>query len=491
MFPRPWLTQAIVGAAICAFFFYCTGFGLYVPLGFDDVMNLSFAWEPPWLELGAALINPFTPFYRPTGSLWYRVMFEFFGLDPFPYRIAGYGLLILNLFLVYRLTARLTRSKEVGAMASLLFVFHGRLAPIYLNNGTVYDVLCATFSLATILLYVRWRAEDRDLSIRQRCVILVLFILALNAKEMAAFLPLVLFSYEVAYAPSGTRSRRWLVQHLGTLAIGIAIVAASAVAKMSERSVMHGNPPYMATFTISQFVDHWRSLLTDLLYVKGHGLTPLQVGLFWMCLFGLAALSGRRHVWFSVAFCFLGPIAILFFPFRGFFVMYLPNVGWCMLLATLLVRGREWLCGTLPRRQPLPANPFEPERLILFAVVAIMMLRIARHDDISAAALNTHDVGQDIISWTTTDILDLNEPLPKKAKVLLLRDRFPRDAYGPQMMMRLLYNDRDLVVDRPSMMTSSPDQLSYDRVLDYVDRRLTVVGRHVRRSGAKPTFLPQ
>jgi hypothetical protein len=123
-------------------------------LGYDDVMNTDFAWEPPLPKLALGLAVPFTTFYRPVGSLVYRVVFDIFGLNPSPFRIVVYAFLLLNLFLVYKLAQRLSGSREIAALSALLYTFHGRLAAIYLNNGTLYDVLCATFTFFTLLYYV-------------------------------------------------------------------------------------------------------------------------------------------------------------------------------------------------------------------------------------------------------------------------------------------------------------------------------------------------
>src|SRR5580692_10111698 len=98
----------VAGALLVAFFFYCTGFGLFIHLGYDDVMNTTFAWEPPLHNLLIALLSPFTSIYRPTGSAFYRLMFAIFGLRSEPFRIVTYALLLCNIYLVYRLAGKLS-----------------------------------------------------------------------------------------------------------------------------------------------------------------------------------------------------------------------------------------------------------------------------------------------------------------------------------------------------------------------------------------------
>src|ERR1035441_3570093 len=116
--PARAVRKILITALFAGFFFYCAGFGLRTQFGYDDVMNIDFAWEPPLKSLAFALVNPFTKFYRPVGSLIYRVIFDIFGLNPLPFRIVVYGFLLLNLYLVYRLALRLSRSEEIAAMSA-------------------------------------------------------------------------------------------------------------------------------------------------------------------------------------------------------------------------------------------------------------------------------------------------------------------------------------------------------------------------------------
>ncbi len=110
---------------------------------------------------------------------------------------------------------------------------------------------------------------------------------------------------------------------------------------------------------------------------------------------------------------------------------------------------------------------------LLFVLAGFLVFGISAED--RDAAMAFRDPSWSIIRLTRNDIVRLNAPLPKGARILFLHDRFPADAWGPQMMCQLLYRDRDLKVDRPTMMTARPKEEDYDKVFDYVDGRLTVV----------------
>ena len=432
-------SPVLVAIFIAGLFFYCAGFGLRTPFGYDDITNITVAWQAPLHQLLLALLVPFTTFYRPAGSAVYRLLFDIFGLNPLPFRIFVYALLLINLYLVYRLAQRLSRSAEIGAFSALLYTFHTRLSLIYLNNGTLYDVLCATFTFLTLLYYIGIRQSGRRLNRWQWLKLLALFICAINSKEMAAIVPVLLLLYELLF-----ESKR---EYLPALICG-ALTIISALAKTHSGSPLSGNPGYAMTFTAMQVLQHSQKLMNDLIYAKGRGWSIAQVLTAWLGLIVISAIVRKRHLWFFVAFALLAPLPVLFIPYRGFFVMYLPYAGWCMAAATLL-------------RPPKihPAIPF----LLAAAFIATRPRPIL------------NDPAHDIIANTETDLRQLNVSLPKGANILFLHDRFPSTVWGANMTTRLFYRDPTLNVDTPAHMDHPPVLSGYDHVFDYVDGRLTVV----------------
>ena len=237
---------------------------------------------------------------------------------------------------------------------------------------------------------------------------------------------------------------------------------------------MHANVYYAMTFSAGQFLENSRRLMSGLLYAKGSGLNLTEMLALWLFVIAIAAVARKRFLWFFVCFALLAPLPVMFIPYRGFFVMYLPLAGWAMFVATLLVDGRNWLWKHLWKRPPLSPNAFEPERVFLFLMVAYLVVSIPRHD--SATELGYHDPAHAAVKAMRDDIIGLNEPLPPGSKLLFLHDRFPPGAWATLMMSRQLYGDRTLWVDRPTMMNQPPNLSDYDRVFDYVDGKLAVVG---------------
>lgn len=482
-----WLAshQAIpVGLFVFGVFLYCAWFGLGTRLGDDDIMNLNFAWAPPWRQLAVSLFVPFTHFYRPAGALLYRLVFDAFGLNFVPFRVSVYCLLAANIYLVNRLACRLSGSREIGVLAALLFAFHGRMDGIYRNNGTLYDVLCATFSLLTLLYYVSVRQRGETIRGWRWAAFLALFITAINAKEMAGALPILLLIYEGLWCRPLSMGRFGRAA-LPAVVAGV-LTALAAYFKTAQGSVMHGTTEYAMTFTAHQFMSHWAKLMSAMFYVNDPGLSAKQIGLIWLAMVLLAAIVRRRHVWFFLAFALLGPLPVIFIPWRGFFVMYLPYAGWVMFVASILVEGRNQAWSRIWKRPPLGDNAFEPERIFLFVMAALAVVWIPR---IPPPESVYQDPSHRYIRTTKNELMRLNQALPRGAHVLFLHDRFPTDSWGPLELTVLLYRDRTLWVDRPSMMKTAPDLTKYDCVFDYAGGQLVVV--RVGKNTGRPLEWPK
>ncbi len=475
-----WSTPILIASAIAAYFLYCTWPGISVGFDNDDVMNLHFAWRPPLSEMLLSNLVPFTNFYRPMGALYYRTCLAIFGWNPLAFRIVTFGLMLANIGLVFLLGRRLTQSAEISAVAALLFSFHGRLRQVYMSNGTVYDVLCTTFALLLLWYYARIRQRQSEIAAWQFALIVGLLIAALNAKEMAATIPALLVLYDCIYhsprKQHGTDIKRWLWQHVPLYVVLFALVAAASWGKSRPGGVFFQHPLYTPSFTIRQFFQHERRLLSGLFYVVSFN--SMGVASFYTSLFVLAAVIKRKVLWFSAWFALLAPLPIIFIAPRGFFVMYLPMAGIAIYTATLLVEGREWAWRVLWKRPPIPESMWEPERIFLMLFVALLLLR--GRNASPETMLTVQDDAPRYVAQTHDDIMRLNEPLPEHGAVLLLKCRYPSDSWGPSQMFQILYRDRDLWVGRPSMMhlAVTPEIYpQFDRVIDFHGADLVVVSK--------------
>src|SRR5260370_17477884 len=109
------------------------------------------------------------------------------------------ALLLANLGLLYLFCLRLSRSREVAALACLLGAYHAHLGDLYYNSGTIYDLLCFTCLYIALLYYMKIRDEGSYPGLWQTIALLALYIAALDAKEMAVSLPPTLALFYLSF----------------------------------------------------------------------------------------------------------------------------------------------------------------------------------------------------------------------------------------------------------------------------------------------------
>jgi hypothetical protein len=132
--------------------------------------------------------------FRPVGHFYFREAQHFFQLDFPKYVAIVQALHLLNVWLVWLLARKLGAPPLAAAAGCVFFTFHMALFDAVWKPMYVFDVLCATFCLASILLYAhaRWILS------------FIAFWLAYKAKELAIMLPVVLACYELWFG-----RRRW------------------------------------------------------------------------------------------------------------------------------------------------------------------------------------------------------------------------------------------------------------------------------------------
>jgi len=255
---------------ISVYFLILARYSLRAYFSFDDLMNLYGAWRPaPGLLLkGNLLFFRVFAFYRPLASAWYRIVFHFAGFHPLPFHITYLILFLLNALLTYAVAWRLAGSRETGAVTALLMSYHHRLANLFLDTSYIYDALCYTFYFSAFSLYLRSRQQKRLPTTTELAACSILFICALNSKEMGVTLPAALLLYELVFHPprswrAGSLAR-WIVHEgRGALVIGaIALVFVIGIFT-DPRSLALVAPRYRPVFTGTQFMETSRHFLGE------------------------------------------------------------------------------------------------------------------------------------------------------------------------------------------------------------------------------------
>jgi hypothetical protein len=128
-----------------------------------------------------------------SNSFWWP-LYALFHLDPFGYSLFSLSLYLLNAILLYRLLDRLFADHQLAFLAAGIFVAGGVGADAVLWRAANATLLSTSCYLLTLHSYVLFR------QLKQRkywYLSLVLFLLAINSKEQAASLPVIIVLLEV------------------------------------------------------------------------------------------------------------------------------------------------------------------------------------------------------------------------------------------------------------------------------------------------------
>ncbi|MSV32675.1 MAG: hypothetical protein EXQ57_09155 [Bryobacterales bacterium] len=315
---KRWATPVFF--AVLGWLFYVASKGAYK--GFfsaDDLDNLAWTRHAEFSSFLTGLVTPqfYSSNFRPVGHFYFWALGRMAGLDFRPYIAVLHVLHLANLALLWALLGRLSFPWAARAIGVLFFAFHMAVFDAYWKPMYVFDVLCAVFSLLSVLLWID----------KRRWLSLLCFWLAYKSKELAVAVPLILAAYEYLL---GTFSARALAWHLG----GGAWFAIQALFSQGGRSGDYGLR--LTPLTLWQTVDFYASQVL-LARHAGYALALLPL---WV--------RDRRLWWGLLASAlWLGPMLLV--PGRRFGAyLYLPLAGLAVVMAALTERvGWKWIAAPL------------------------------------------------------------------------------------------------------------------------------------------------
>jgi len=418
----------------------------------DDSMNLFRAWDAPVADLVRANLLFFVSshFIRPLAEAWYRVIYSFAGFNPRPFHAALLVILLINIWLTYAVARRLAGSREVGALAALIGCYNVRLADIYFDTGYIYDVLCYCFFFAAFLLYMRVRQSGRALKATQLATVWLLFVCALNSKEIAVTLPAFLLIYELLY-----HGRKWQAAGVAATAITAAVFIAGR--SLGSDSLLH-NTAYQPSFTIHQFLVTSCSFMADMLNRLDQGFPAWGTLAIWLAMLGIALLLRSRPLQFAWLFLMISPLPIAFILPRGAAQYYLPWFGWTLFMAALIAEIGSRI-----------APGFRYRGAVVFAAVLLILYPYNKRQEWQkvAYAATEEGAGYHVI---VDQLHALHPSLPPRSRLYFVNDPIAPDIFDLLFLVRLSYHDDKIVVDRARQMKQppSPQQIAaYDHVFDY------------------------
>jgi hypothetical protein len=465
-------------AVLCAAFILCyfyvfTYDGLHTFFTYDDGMALIAlhqVFETPFYKNLLQVLQVFTKAFRPMGSLFYRPLYAIFGFDPYPFRVVVHLFLILNIGLLYRLVRNLGGSKESGALAALIVAYNGSMVDLFYNTSTVYDVLCCTFYLSAINVYVRGRSNGEPLSTRRMVWVILFYLAAFDSKEMSVTLPAILLAYEAVYHFREYKNVPVVKRSGGLIAAMLVMAAIYSKVKVSTMASTSAYTPHASSQHILKGLAGYIQQLTLRDPESFSGRHAIIIGII---LVGSMLLVRSRASIFGLLYLTLALTPVVLIAPRGGYAAYVAYPGLAIAVGSILAEARSWLVHKLKR----PAAELH-SAVALFVVMAVFLCHA------NALARQT---GMGHLTWDQSKRIDFFAGLkhtipefPPNARVLITEDPWGPD-WGPMFLTRLKYHDPDVWLDRTANFDKDkpPNLATYDALIKYQEPALDLVGAKI------------
>ncbi len=457
-------------ALIAVYFLYFTLGSLRSEFTHDDLMNVYRGWAYPWPSLLSdnLLFFRFTPMYRPFGELAYRVFFSLFGFNLFPIRLFLFLALAGNIFLTYKLCLLLTGFGEASLFAALIGSYHMKFGLLYYNTGTIYDIFCFLLYFSALVFYIGIRRRGETLNAIQGAIFCALYILALDSKEMAVSLPLLLIGYELLWHPPALQAGalwRWAARRMVIVWIICILTAAYVHGRvLTQEQGISSIGGYQMTVSAGEYFNKLAYYLNVLCYARDW-LSPLGAALFAGALLATAAISRSRGLAFGALLFLGGILPMAFIQARALSAVYLPLAGLAICAGILLGFVRDGL-ERLSRQPAWPRLAF----WLMFGTVGLALIRFHPHSDYVYQAIERSEYSQ--IRNARERLLELHPRFPGGSRILIVGTPFPQysPGYNNMFLIRLTYRDKSLQVDELAMLEQNrqtPNPADYDYVLSY------------------------
>ncbi len=441
---------------------------LRIHFAIDDPMNLAYYWRlPPWQQILGPLM-PWKPLYRPLAA-WYLVpILRIFGMNPAAFHAGLLAILLINTFLIYRLSRLLGCGERAAWLVALVTCYHAGLANLYYSIAFVFDVLCGFFFVSALLYYASIRARGAVLKWWQVALFLGLYLAALDAKEMAVTLPAILLLYEWFYGPPIPWRPRDLARWLRGPGRSILASACLTLVYVGGRVLGKGGLIHDAGYvpklsmarvwafqvrTFSDMLDKWD-------YFGRTGIVAI-----WVVMFYLAWRRPRPVLRFACVALVVAPLPIEFLIGRAGGCLYIPLILFAMFVAVVFVDAADSAAGVLAREPAF--RKLSPARLSAILVAAGALYWAYHNADLKRRYVDptTTDIAPQ--TWDAIQQLKALRPnIRPHSTVVFLNDPFGR--WDMLFVAELQILDRTVDIKLNLKTPLTPEEIAKaDYVFDY------------------------
>lgn len=309
----------------------------------DDLTNMAHHWSVGVLQSIRTNLLFWTSSGRPFGAFYYLPLHHFFDLNPMPYRVVTITLLATTIPIAYSLARSLSSSRWIAFLTIVPWCYHPRLASLVFVDAYIYDVLCSLFYFAALAWYFGIRERGRSLHLLELFGFLALYVCALNSKEMAVTLPVIVLIYEATkyyQEPNQQTLFRWLARDASPALVAGLITAVYCYAKLYGPEGVYAHPQggaYIPRYSWHAFGRVNAAFWSQLVYLAPNRVVqPRTVFAAWAVVFLYAFLKRDRLMAMMGCWVVITPLPLVFLvPVRGDASLNLVLFGWAMILAKL------------------------------------------------------------------------------------------------------------------------------------------------------------
>ncbi|NIM18862.1 MAG: hypothetical protein GTO42_02405 [Candidatus Latescibacteria bacterium] len=277
--------------------------------------------------------------FRPlTKSLYFTIMSNLFGLNPFPYHVVSILFHILNTLLFYKLLRRMGIASLPALTTTALFGLSVAFLNVIAWISCIQQLLGLFFMLLALLLGIE-ALEKRNM--RSMLLSSLAYLLALMSLEQTYGVPLILILYGYSCSLTSTginkpwRSiTRTAIPHLVLLGLYMIFMLIWKHIPEGGPYEFHFGTNILANlFTYFDRVFHFSTVFPFVSSKADSGLTVFHLFIFALIIYNIA--RGRaRQVLFALSFFLLTIFPLLFLKDHAFHNhLYVPAFGMLYLLA--------------------------------------------------------------------------------------------------------------------------------------------------------------
>lgn len=319
------------------FFLWMIRSGFHAWFSEDDLFNIYTSKTHTFRELVLACVTFWGPLVRPLPEAVLRELYHVFGFHPWPFNVLRVLLCGAAICVLYAFVRQLTRSREAAVISVVLMGFHPALFSLYFDSGMIFDLCAFLFFYSGLALYCHFRFGPRGIAWWQSSIVILLFLAALDSKEIAVTFPVALLLIElIVFRGRGLTWTRAL-----PLCAGFLMACLYSLGRATTFSSIQEYRPHIS---LSIYFDSYSHYVAQLLFQPDQVVRPFIPFLLTACVVLAFAMRQRVLIWCAL-FNIVSILPIAFIPPRNAFAFFVPLVGWALLGAVIISSFRAWVAN--------------------------------------------------------------------------------------------------------------------------------------------------